>query len=140
MWGEGLDNDVDKVDFPYDPISNSAPITSGFDNDDVVAVPTSAGYHPSVQVLPAPGMRVKARFAKDRYYHGTISAVKEKDGQETSSKGKKKKKKTVLITIQYDDGSSEETVFPDPDISLAMPGKYYSSITEKNKNKDVMIS
>jgi hypothetical protein len=129
MWGEGLDNDVDKVDFPYDPISNSAPITSGFDNDDVVAVPTSAGYHPSVQVLPAPGMRVKARFAKDRYYHGTISAVKEKDGQETSSKGKKKKKKIVHITIQYDDGSSEETVFPDPDISLAMPGKYYSSRT-----------
>jgi hypothetical protein len=128
MWGEGVDSDVDKVEYPYDPFSNSAPITSGNANDDVVAVPASAGYHPPAdQVVPAPGMRIKARFDKNQFFHGTITSVTEKDGDAvgSSAKGKKKKKKKVVkIVIQYDDGSNEETIFPDPDITLVMPGTH----------------
>lgn len=123
MWGQGVDDDVDKVEYPYDPFTNSAPMTSG--KDDVVAVPTTSSMHQPMdqQVIPAVGMRVKARFDKNQFYHGTIEKVTERDEGTTSSKSKKKKKKTIHVTIAYDDGSTEETSFPDPDITLAMPGK-----------------
>jgi hypothetical protein len=142
LWGQGIDEDKDKVEYPYDPFSNSAPITgSGADgngNDDeaddvVVAIPTSAGYQPpSSQVAPAVGMRVKTRFDKDKYYYGTISAVTEKEVESPSSKGKRqtknnKKKIDLEIAIKYDDGSAEVSVFPDPDISLVMPGAYHAN-------------
>jgi hypothetical protein len=124
MWGQGVDEDVDKVEYPYDPFSNSAPII-GRGSEDVVAVPAGAGYQPPVeQVVPTPGMRVRSRFSKEQYYHGTITSVKEKDGDKvSSSKGKKTTKKTVHLEIKYDDGSTEEAIFPDPDITLMMPGK-----------------
>lgn len=145
MWGQGIDEDKDKVEYPYDPFSNSAPImgsggdANGNDNeadDVVVAIPTSAGYQPQTsQVAPAVGMRVKTRFDKDKYYYGTINAVTEKEVEATSSsanKGKRqtknnnnnKKKIDLEISIKYDDGSAEVSVFPDPDISLVMPGTY----------------
>jgi hypothetical protein len=116
MWGQGVNEDVDKVEYPYDPYANSAPITST-DNEDVVAIPASAGSS-SEMALPAPGMRVKVRFEKDQFYHGTIDSV----GESTEEK-KKKKRRSVDIVIQYEDGSMEEAVFPDPDITLVMPGK-----------------
>ncbi|KAG7348250.1 hypothetical protein IV203_016955 [Nitzschia inconspicua] len=121
MWGQGVDNDIDKVEYPYDPFTNSAPITSG--KDDVVAIPTPSAMHPAIdqQVIPAVGMRVKARFDKSHYYHGTITKVVEREVS-SSSKSKKKKRKTIHITILYDDGSTEDTSFPDPDITLVMPG------------------
>ena len=139
MWGQGIDEDKDKVEYPYDPYSNSAPITGnsgddkGDDGDDDVVVamtiPTSAGYQPpSSQVAPAVGMRVKTRFDKDKYYYGTITAVTEEEvDTNPSQKGKRqtkgnKKKIELEIAIKYDDGSAEESVFPDPDISLVMPG------------------
>jgi len=137
LWGQGIDEDEDKVEYPYDPFSNSAPITgSGADgngndeeaDDVVVAIPTSAGYQPpSSQVAPAVGMRVKTRFDKDKYYYGSISAVTEKEVEAPPSKGKRqtknnKKKIDLKIAIKYDDGSTEVSVFPDPDISLVMPG------------------
>mmetsp|Transcript_16973 Transcript_16973/g.46621 ORF Transcript_16973/g.46621 Transcript_16973/m.46621 type:complete len:2275 (-) Transcript_16973:34-6858(-) len=142
MWGQGIDEDKDKVEYPYDPFSNSAPITgkgNGGDepnddeNDDVVvAIPTSAGYQPpSTQLAPGVGMRVKTRFDKDKYYYGTITAVTEKEvgtpkgkkssGWSSASKDSKKKI-DVEITIQHDDGSTEVSCFPDPDINLVMPG------------------
>ncbi len=141
MWGQGIDEDKDKVEYPYDPFSNSAPLTgSGGDpnNDDevddvVVAIPTSAGYQPpSSQVAPAVDMRVKTRFDKDKYYYGTITAVTEKE-VDTTTKGKKqtksnggnKKKVDLEISIKYDDGSVEVSSFPDPDIGLVMPGAYF---------------
>jgi hypothetical protein len=116
MWGQGVNEDVDKVEYPYDPYANSAPITST-DNDDVVAIPASAGSS-SEMALPAPGMRVKVRFEKDQFYHGTIDSV-----DESTDEKKKKKRRSVDIVIQYEDGSMEEAVFPDPDITLVMPGK-----------------
>ena len=141
MWGQGIDEDKDKVEYPYDPFSNSAPITgSGGDanhddevEDVVVAIPTTAGYKPpSSQVAPAVGMRVKTRFDKDKYYYGTITAVTEKEvdntvetkgKRQTKSNGGNKKKIDLEISIKYDDGSAEVSVFPDPDINLVMPGE-----------------
>jgi hypothetical protein len=119
MWGQGIDEDVDKVEYPYDPYANSAPISSS-ENDDVVAIPAApGGASNNEMLLPTKGMRVKVRFEKDRSYYGTILTVDKK----TEPEGKKKrKKKNVDIVIQYDDGSTEEAIFPDPDITLVMPG------------------
>jgi chemotaxis protein histidine kinase CheA len=118
MWGQGVDEDVDKVEYPYDPYSNSAPILAS-ENDDVVAIPAAPGGAANAMALPKNGMRVKVRFEKDQFYYGTIIAVKAKE----SDSKKKKKKRTVEIVVQYDDGSTEEAPFPDPDIMLVMPGK-----------------
>jgi hypothetical protein len=124
MWGQGVDDDVDTVEYPYDPFTNSAPITSKTGDDDVVVVPSVPAMHHSIdqQVLPAVGMRVKARFDKNQYFHGTISKVVEREEGSNSANSKKKKKKAIHVTILYDDGSNEETTFPDPDITLVMPG------------------
>lgn len=117
MWGQGVDEDVDKVDYPYDPYTNSAPIASP-ENGDVVAVPASVGGNHEI-ALPTAGMRVKVRFEKDQYYYGTIQSVEEDEGEK-----KKKKRRSAEISIAYDDGFTEEAVFPDPDIMLVMPGMY----------------
>ena len=116
MWGQGVDEDSDKIDYPYDPYSNSTPLTRSGEVD-AVAIPAGPGGSSSM-VVPEEGMRVKVRFDRDQFYYGTISSVVEKD----SDKKKKKKRKSVDIKIKYDDGSSETAVFPDPDISLVMPG------------------
>jgi chemotaxis protein histidine kinase CheA len=122
MWGQGVDEDVDKVEYPYDPYTNSAPITSP-DNEDVVAIPAPTSGGSNGMVLPNAGMRVKVRFEKDKFYYGTIQSV-----DEVEEEKKKKKRKNVDIMIQYDDGSSEEAVFPDPDITLVMPGTLVAAI------------
>jgi hypothetical protein len=119
MWGRGVDEDVDKVEYPYDPFTNSNPIFSDDNNEDednVVALPATLDDH---HVVPTPGMRVKARYTKDDFYFGTISKVTEK---QDDTSGKSKKKNVFDITIEYDGGYSEECAFPDPDISLVMPG------------------
>jgi hypothetical protein len=125
MWGQGVDDDVDTVEYPYDPFTNSAPITSQKSgNDEAFVVPTVPAMHHSMdqQVVPAVGMRVKSRFDKNQFFHGTISKVVERDEGHHSANSKKKKKKEIHITIIYDDGSNEETTFPDSDITLVMPG------------------
>jgi len=115
MWGQGVDEDVDQVEYPYDPYAASAPIT-GNGVDDVVAIPAAPGLA-SELTLPSKGMRVKVRFDRDEFYYGTIESVEEPEGAD-----KKKKRKEVSIVIEYDDGSTEEAVYPDADISLVMPG------------------
>ena len=119
MWGQGVDEDVDKVEYPYNPYANSAPISSS-NRDDVVAIPSAVGASSSEMIVPTEGMRVKVRFDRDQFYYGTITGVEEKTEAE---KGKKKKKKSVKIVVLYDDGSTEDAPFPDPDITLVMPGK-----------------
>jgi len=125
MWGQGVDEDIDKVEYPYNPYANSAPITNG--DDDVVAVPATQGngVDPMRQGVPSEGMRVKVRFDKDEYYYGTIEKADaaNKPAADTVDK-KKKRKKNAKIMIRYDDGSTEDAVFPDPDISLVMPGTW----------------
>ena len=118
MWGQGIDEDCDKIDYPYDPYSNSTPLTSS-GGDDAVAIPAGPGISKSPMVAPEAGMRVKVRFDQDQFYYGTIDSVVDKD----ADKPKRKKRKSVDIKINYDDGSSEVAVFPDPDIVLVMPGR-----------------
>lgn len=117
MWGQGIDEDTDKVDYPYDIYSNSSPVSTS-DKVDAVAIAAAPGGSGG-KAAPEEGMRVKVRFDCDQFYHGSIISVKEKE----TEKGKKKKKKAVEIGIRYDDGSTEAAVFPDPDITLVMPGK-----------------
>lgn len=118
MWGQGIDEDTDKVDYPYDIYSNSSPVSTS-DKVDAVAIAAAPGGSGG-KVVPEEGMRVQVRFDSDQFYHGSITSVKEKE----TEKGKKKKKKAVEISIRYDDGSTEAAVFPDPDITLVMPGKF----------------
>ena len=62
-------------------------------------------------------MRVSVRFDKGKMYGGAITKVK------PLKKQKKDKKGVCNITIQYDDGVSEVTAFPDPDIVVAYQGE-----------------
>jgi hypothetical protein len=122
MWGQGIDEDVDTVEYPYDPYSNSTPLSHSLDKQvDAVAIPTtsttSAGGGSTN--LPEEGMRVKVRFERGQFYYGTILTVAEQNGE----KGKKSRKRRLAdIVIKYDDGSEENAIFPDPDITLCMPG------------------
>jgi hypothetical protein len=115
MWGQGVDEAVDKVEYPYNPYANSAPISNG--KNDVVAVPASSDKSHPRRGTPSRGMRVKVRFHKDKYYFGTIDKV-----DTPKEDGKKKRKRHHDIHIRYDDGSVEKIEFPDPDVSLVMPG------------------
>jgi hypothetical protein len=117
MWGKGVDEESDKADYPYDPYANSNPVTSS-EKDDAIAFPAGPGG--TSIFFPERGMRVKVRFEQDQFYTGTIESVVEKEGGE---KKKKKRRKSVNIKIAYDDGSSETSVYPDPDIILVMPGR-----------------
>jgi len=116
MWGQGVDEAIDKVDYPYNPYANSAPISNK--KNDVVAVPTSSDKNQQRRGTPTKGMRVKVRFHKDKYYYGIVEKV-----DSPKDDGKKKRKRHHEIQIRYDDGSLEKVEFPDPDVSLVMPGK-----------------
>eukprot|EP00934_Nitzschia_sp_Nitz4_P004114 Nitzschia sp. Nitz4//scaffold47_size129522//67235//74024//NITZ4_003555-RA/size129522-augustus-gene-0.109-mRNA-1//1//CDS//3329552812//4104//frame0 len=123
MWGQGVDEDVEKVEYPYNPYSNSAPISGN--DDDVVALPAdhAAAKKDWTQYAPTVGMRVKVRFDQDQFYYGTIIDADENGaggGDDDTDDGKSKS--AVDIVIRYDDGSTEDAFFPDPDISLVMPG------------------
>jgi hypothetical protein len=124
MWGQGIDEDKDKVDYPYDIYSNSTPVSTS-DKVDAVAMAAAPGGSGGKSV-PEEGMRVKVRFDRDQFYYGCITNVKEKE----TEKGKKKKKKNVEIGIRYDDGSTEAAIFPDPDITLVMPGTFVRSFLD----------
>lgn len=116
MWGHGVDDDVHTMDYPYDPYTASVPVAGG-DHVDAVALPFSDnGSSPTV--LPEVGMRVKVRFEEDEWYGGTLLHVGDEEND------KKTKRKRVEICIQYDDGSTEDATFPDPDIILNLPGKF----------------
>ena len=116
MWGQGVDEAMDKVDYPYNPYANSAPISSG--RNDVLAVPASSDKSHLRRGIPSRGMRVKVRFDKDIFYFGTIEKV-----DTPKEDAKKKQKRHHDIHIRYDDGSLEKVEFPDPDVTLVMPGK-----------------
>ncbi|CAB9519085.1 specific demethylase 5C [Seminavis robusta] len=114
MWGQGIDEDKDDVVYPYDPYSMSAPLSTN--QVDAVAIPTTAEGS-GKPVIPVPGMRVKVTFDRGQGFEGTISKV----GTPVEEGVKSKKRMHVEIEIQYDDGSSEVLMFPDPDVSLLLP-------------------
>lgn len=112
MWGQGVDDDADIVDYPYDVHAQSA--YKSADKVDAVAMPVTGKNNENLE--PQEGMRVKVRFENNEYYAGTIVDVGDEDFD------KKKRQTFYEIWIDYDDGTSEEAVFPDPDISLFLPG------------------
>ena len=79
MLGQSIDEDNNNdIEYPYDPFSDLAPITSSgggndknHDIDDfVIAIPMSAVYQPASHLAPATAsrMRVKSQFERDKYY------------------------------------------------------------------------
>ena len=113
MWGRGVDEDTTVVDYPFDPMQDATPMTASSSNSSII--PSSSSTH---SFSPAVGMRVRVRFSKDRSFDGTITMVQE-------STSKKKRKPVFKISINYDDGSKETLLYPDPDVSLLMPGKLF---------------
>jgi hypothetical protein len=113
MWGRGVDDDAEIVDYPYDVYSNSAPIST--DTSLEVAVPF-VGKSKTADMEPEEGMRVRVRHDNDVWYTGTIVAV----GDDIEAI---RNVSTYEITINYDDGAVEDTYFPDPDISIYLPSK-----------------
>lgn len=126
MWGQGIDEDVEQVAYPYDPYAMSPPLSSSGEVD-AVAVPTSAPFNKSGGIagpgVPRVGMRVKAVFDNNQIFQGTISRIATADESTNASSSKKKKRKKQTIEILYDDGSTETATYPDPDITLMSPGK-----------------
>ncbi|CAJ1940739.1 unnamed protein product [Cylindrotheca closterium] len=112
MWGQGVNEDVDQVEYPYDPEKNSFPLRG----EEPLANTTPASPWRGM-IVPINGMKARVRFENDIFYYGTIESVIEK-----SEDNKKRRKSAFEISIQYDDGSVEETTYPDPDISIVMPG------------------
>ena len=105
MWGEGIDDDSESFEYPYDPGTNSTCITSNGNSkkDDT-------------NLYPEKGMRARVRYEHDQWYIGTIlECVAAGANYETGVM-------TFEMRIAYDDGSEEQVSYPDPDISLHVPG------------------
>lgn len=113
MWGQGVDEDVDVVDYPYDVYTDSPSLVDD-SKVDTVAVPLSG--KDLSELEPEEGMRVRVRFEHNVWFSGTIVSVSDEEYDQ------KMKQATYEISINYDDGSTENTVFPDPDISIYLPG------------------
>jgi len=119
MWGQGVDEDADQAEYPFDPYTHASPMHSDTD----ATLPTQLS-----NLVPEPGMRVKVRFDKNQFFYGSIIDIGEPES--------KKRRKQVEITIQYDDGSSESLLFPDPDVAIAMPGTCLSTCSEMDFYND----
>jgi F/Y-rich N-terminus len=118
LWGQGVDDDEDS-DYSFNPATSAAPIvTTGFPVtdtaiNDVMTTTTN-------QILPEVGMKVRVRFENDQYFGGVITSVGEPSGGGAKTK---RKRKQVDVTVRYNDGSTEAFLFPDPDLSLELPGQ-----------------
>jgi hypothetical protein len=114
MWGQGVDEDVDIVDYPYDLYSASAPISNDGKVDTAVSISAK-----DEAFEPEEGMRVRVRFDNNMWYSGTILSV----AIDGAFYDHSQKKMVYDIRIHYDDGSIEDTHFPDPDVSIYLPGE-----------------
>lgn len=115
VWGQGIDDEED-YDYPFNPATSAPPIVAnGSSQTEEVMTATTPAH-----ILPEVGMKVKVRFEKDHFFGGVIVNV----GEMPAAGGKNKRKSKQLdVTIQYDDGSTEAFHFPDPDLSLELPGQ-----------------
>jgi F/Y-rich N-terminus len=123
VWGQGVDDEED-CDYPFNPANSAPPIVAtGFSQTDsaIEEVMTTTPAH----ILPEVGMKVKVRFEKNQFFGGVITSVGELPAPGAKTK---RKRKQVDVTIQYDDGSTESFLFPDPDLSLELPGQSQYSI------------
>lgn len=62
--------------------------------------------------VPTVGMRVKVKFDGHESYDGKITKV------ELKKKKQRSDQEAYNIQIHYDDGTEEDTSYPDPDIEL----------------------
>jgi hypothetical protein len=111
LWGPGIDQEVIAAsEYPYDPLVHSLPLSplDHEDEDDSLA----AGAAPTLGA-PEPGMKVQVRFEKGQYYCATIIEA---------TKKKIKRQTQLYIKVRYDDGVEEEIGYPDPDVTLLLPG------------------
>lgn len=102
MWGSGIDDDNESPpEYRYDMEACSPQININ-------------SYLPSNQkkLEPEIGMRVRVKYEGNQWYSGTIVDVDETANGETE------------ISVQYDDGSTEQAIYPDPDIILFLPGEF----------------
>jgi hypothetical protein len=100
MWGGGIDDDNESpTEYRYNVDRYSAPITK-----------TSNLSSIQKNMKPEEGMRVRVKYERNQWYSGTIVDVDNNGKGETE------------ITVQYDDGSMEHAIYPDPDITLYLPG------------------
>ncbi|KAL7522117.1 hypothetical protein ACHAWX_006804, partial [Stephanocyclus meneghinianus] len=101
MWGEGIEDDDDAdVSFPFDP-------TGGY---------ADRGARVNGIETPMVGMRVSVLFDDSKLYEGKIIKVASNAKKSMASKS------LFSISILYDDGVTENTTYPDPDIYLYPPG------------------
>jgi hypothetical protein len=101
MWGGGIDDDNESpTEYRYNVDRYSAPITK-----------TSNLSSIQKNMIPEEGMRVRVKYERNQWYSGTIVDVDNNGKGETE------------ITVQYDDGSTEHAIYPDPDITLYLPGE-----------------
>jgi hypothetical protein len=102
MWGEGIEEDDDTgVSFPFDPTGGHA----------------DRGARLNGAETPVMGMRVSVLFDDSKLYEGKIIKVASNAKKSSASKP------VFSISILYDDGVTESTTYPDPDIYLYPPGK-----------------
>lgn len=118
MWGRGVDEDADPVEYPFDASTEAQPLSLKQIPEGSPATPHGG----AVRRKPMVGMRVRVRFSETDYYEGTLTAVTPlKSSDPTPTKAKKRKR--YKITIQYDEGSTETITHPDPDVQVLGPGK-----------------
>ena len=134
-WGPGIDNDESSAttDHPFDPSVHAPPLNSsaatdhgtggsgGGNSGGVTQTKSTTGAR---QLLPEIGMRVKVRLEKSVFVNGTIVAASTDAAAAAADAKKKKRKAQIHVTIRYDEGFTEESVYPDPDIELLLPGMY----------------
>jgi F/Y-rich N-terminus len=103
MWGPGIDDETD------------SPSEYSYDMDRYSEAITKASYLAFNQraLIPMEGLRVRVKYEGDQYYAGTIISVEDNGDGSTE------------ISVQYDDGSTEQAKYPDPDITLIPPGGYF---------------
>jgi hypothetical protein len=131
MWGMGIDQDDDEnvttkpIDYPFEPHTHSPPLfMTGNAKNDAALKEAVVNAIPVTAIIPQKGMRVKVKFAKNQYFNGTITKIVETKHQHSTHNVDVKKKKAPVakVHVRYDDGSEEKFEYPDPDLSLLMPG------------------
>ncbi|GKY93657.1 hypothetical protein MPSEU_000333100 [Mayamaea pseudoterrestris] len=123
VWGPGIDDENGHDDdHAFDPHVHAPPLSATpLELADYSAHNggNATKSSSSRKLLPQVGMRVKVRLERSVYINGTIVAAD--DGAATvDAKAKKKRRTEVKMTIRYDEGFTEEAVYPDPDIELLL--------------------
>lgn len=121
MWGRGVDEDSDRVRYPYHMYRDS-PYVNVERCGDTVEIPPKTNVDD--RCVPVEGMRVKVQFEGNVFYSGSISEVGDTFFD-------KKHEMRTHIVIEYDDGHEEKAIYPDPDLFLLPPGRFFCGLLSK---------